>query len=413
MKVHIRLFKKNKIHTYGNLRLECHTNGIRFRKFLGINISERNWNKNRQRLKSSSSNAFDINKRLVLIISVVNKIYYELINDDIPICTSILNEKFDEKINGLKKRTTFFDYSYEFIENSRNSKTKGTCDGYVHLVNCLKTFEKHNRRKIDWNTFDYRFYNDYQNYQYKIKENAPNHFGKRIAQIKAILNSATKLGLNKFLMYKDYVVVKKRVKKQYLNEEELMMLWNLNLSNKLRLERVRDIFLVCAFTGVRFAEYKHLKKENLELGNNGVSIGYYAKKNNKYVRTLCNEISFSILKKYEFELPTISEQKYNEYIKEICKIAKIDNEIIIHTFKAGQSITLKKRKYEEITTHTARRSYITNLHKKGISSLLIMKTTGHSQENMINRYVQTTTTESVDLINIALKNQNKEGRKVG
>lgn len=402
MKRHIRFLKRNKKDLEGNLRLDCSIEGIRFRKYLNIRIKETIWNKNKERIKSNYSNAFEINKRLDFICDTTNKIYYELLNNQIPISKSVLSEKFDEKINGVNRKTTFFDFTKEFLEISKNSKTAGTIKGYRCAIKSLKEFEKHYRRKIDWSSFDYKFYDDYQSFQYNIKGNSQNLFGKRISQIKAILNNATKLGLNKYLIFKEYKVLKTKSKKEYLNEEEIQLLWNLGLSNK-RLERVRDIFLVCCYTGVRFSEYKNLKRENIELGKNGKSINYYSKKTKKYVHTICNEKTLVLLKKYKFNLPDISPQKYNEYIKEVCALAGIDNEILVHTYKSGKAISFKKKKYELIASHTARVSFVTNLHNNSISSSLIKTLTGHSNESMVNNYVHTTAKESIDLIHQTLK----------
>jgi integrase len=404
MKTHIRFLKRNKNDLNGNLRLDCSVNGIRFRKYFNISINEKIWNKNRERVKSNYSNAFEINKRLEFITITIQKIYYELINNNIPISVSVLSEKFDEKINGVSRKTSFFDFTNEFVENSKTSKSKGTINGYRCAIKSLKEFEKKFRRRLDWSNFDHKFYTDYQTFQYNIKGNSQNLFGKRISQIKAILNNATKLGLNIHLMFREYKVLKTKSKKEYLNEEEIQLLWDLDLSDKKRLERVRDIFLVCCYTGVRFSEYKNLKKENIELGKNGKSINYYSKKTKKYVHTICNDITFDLLKKYRFNLPHISPQKYNDYIKEVCELAGIDNEILVHSYKAGKAISFKKKKYELIASHTARVSFVTNLHNNCISSSLIKTLTGHSNESMVNNYVHTTAKESIDLIHQALRN---------
>ena len=403
MKTHIRFLKKNKKDLKGNLRLDCSINGLRFRKYINIKIAETNWNNNKERIKSNYSNAFEINKRLDLICNTIEKIYYDLINNDIPISVSVLSEKFDEKINGISRRTSFFDFTNEFVENSRNSKTKGTCDGYIYLINSLREFQIHYRRRLDWNNFDHKFYIDYQSFQYYIKNNNPNLFGKRISQLKAILNQATKLGVNKYLMFKDFKVLKTKPKNEYLNEEELQILCNLDLFENKRLERVRDIFLVCCYTGVRFSEYKNLKKENIMYRIDGNQINYYAKKTKKYVQTLCDNKTLDLLKKYRFNLPDISPQKYNKYIKEICELAGIDSVITVHTYKSGKVVTYQKKKYELIKSHTARTSFVTNLYKNNVSTSQIMVCTGHTKESTLSGYIQSSAIESIDLIHQTLK----------
>ena len=403
MNIHIRFLKRNKNDIKGNLRLDCSIKGIRFRKYININIPETNWNNNRERVKRSYTNAFDINKRLDLICNTIEKIYYDLMNNEIPISVSVLSEKFDEKINGVSRRTSFFDYANEFIETSKTSKTKETVSAYCCTINSLKEFQLHYRRRLDWNNFDHKFYDDYQTFQYNIKGNSPNLFGNRISQIKAILNQAKKLGLNKYVMFKDYKVIRTKSKKEYLNKEEIQLLSDLDLSDNKRLERVRDIFLVCCYTGVRFSEYKNLKQENIELGESGKSINYYSKKTKKYINTICNDLTLDLLKKYRFNLPDISSQKYNKYIKEICELAGIDNVITVHTYKAGKAITYQKKKFELIASHTARRSFVTNLYKRNVSISQIMVCTGHTKESTLINYIQATAMESIDLIHQTLK----------
>ena len=113
-------------------------------------------------------------------------------------------------------------------------------------------------------------------------------------------------------------------------------------------------------------------QENIELGKNGKSINYYSKKTKKYVHTICNDITFDLLKKYRFNLPHISGQKYNEYIKEVCELAGIDNIITVHTYKSGQAIKYEKQKFKLISSHTARRSFVTNLYKKNVGYVMVL-----------------------------------------
>ena len=399
MKTHIRFLKKNKKDLEGNLRLDCSVEGVRFRKYVNIKIAETNWNKNKERVKRSYINAFEINKRLDLICNTIEKIYYDLINNDISISASVFSEKFDEKINGVNRRTSFFDYANEFIETSKTSKTKETVSAYCCTINSLKEFQLHYRRRLDWNSFDHKFYDDYQKFQYNIKGNSPNLFGNRISQIKAILNQAKKLGLNKYVMFKDYKVIRTKSKKEYLNH----WLSDLDLTDNKRLERVRDIFLVCCYTGVRFSEYKNLKQENIVLGKKGKSINYYSKKTKKYINTICSDLTLDLLKKYRFKLPDITGQKFNKYIKEICELARIDNVITVHTYKSGKAITYQKKKFELIASHTARRSFITNLYKNNVPTSQIMVCTGHTKESTLLNYIQATAIESIDLIHQTLK----------
>ena len=91
MKVNFRIEKKNLNDKKSNIRLDFTYSGKRFRKFIGIKIFNNHWHKSKQRIKSSSSDALIINKRLDVLEKKVVKIYYDLLNNNEPISNSILS----------------------------------------------------------------------------------------------------------------------------------------------------------------------------------------------------------------------------------------------------------------------------------------------------------------------------------
>ena len=93
----------------------------------------------------------------------------------------------------------------------------------------------------------------------------------------------------------------------------------------------------------------------------------------------------------------------NKYIKEVCKLARIDNNVIVNHYKGGRPIQSQKKKFQLISSHTARRSFATNSTKRGIPSNIIMTATGHKKESTFRKYVQTTDRENIDLFNKLLK----------
>jgi integrase len=97
----------------------------------------------------------------------------------------------------------------------------------------------------------------------------------------------------------------------------------------------------------------------------------------------------NILNKYNNELPPpISNQKLNDYLKIIGKLAELDENVITYKTKGGRPEKKVTPKHDLITTHTARRSFATNAFKAGISSILIMKITGHKTEKSFLRYIR-------------------------
>jgi integrase len=103
----------------------------------------------------------------------------------------------------------------------------------------------------------------------------------------------------------------------------------------------------------------------------------------------------NILERYGYNLPkVINNQKFNEYIKEICKQASIEETIIIHETKGNLKYSKTEPKYSLVSTHTARRSFATNAFIAGIPTVQIMKITGHKSERVFMKYIKITAKEN-------------------
>ena len=95
------------------------------------------------------------------------------------------------------------------------------------------------------------------------------------------------------------------------------------------------------------------------------------------------------------------------YLKELGQLAGFTENVTVDGYKKGLPIFIIKPKYKFIASHTARRSFATNLYKKGISITHIMKATGHIKESDFLNYVQHTSEESMIAINRALKSSER------
>ena len=400
MNVNFRIERKSKMDSQSNIRLDFTYKGNRFRKFIGIKVTNNHWHNKRQRLKSSSADALTINKRLDVLEKKLIDIYYELLNINKPITNNVLSEKLDESINGITNHMSFFDYAAKFIKDGESLKKRSTLDGYRYTIQSLKKFEKYSRRKIDWDTIDLKFYKEYQLYQFNILNNSLNLFGRRITDIKAIINDATKIGINKYLFYKEFKITRTNSTRVYLTEGEIKRISDLDLCSNNRLDKVKDILLLTCYTGARFSDYKFIDRNSIEnLNNKGYKIiKYYSPKTDKKIVTICIPETLIILKKYDFMMPDISLQRYNIYVKELCMLAGIDEIVTLDTYKSGMPIFKTNPKYKFISSHIGRRSFATNLSKKGIPATHIMKASGHIKETDFLKYIHHTAEESITAI---------------
>ena len=310
--------------------------------------------------------------------------------------TDGLKEMIFSKLNGSNKKLSFYEFVEEFTELSKNSKKKETIDDYNYTIKSLKEFEKYKRRRIDWDTLDMKFYDAYMDFQYNVKGNSQNLFGKRIKHIKTFLNAAYESGNNKHLMYKGFKRLQFDTDTIYLNEQEIDKMYMLDLSKNKRLERIRDLFIVECLTGVRYGDLMKITKEYIFKD----SIKIKVSKTGQVLHTLLLPKTKKILKKYNFILPKISNSNYNKYIKEVGEIACINQTLTQESYRSGKAVSFKRKKYQLITTHTARRSFATNMYKRGYSPVQIMSITGHKKESTFLKYIRITNEESVRMISL-------------
>lgn len=396
MNVKFNLLRK-KSTTY--ILLSITYDGKRLQTSINEKVNEKHWHKKKQRLKASCSDAFNVNSYLEKIDTTAKDIYYKFKMDGFSPTTKQFKESIFNKLNGVNTTLTFYDFVEEFIKRSENTKKPATIKEYIYTINDIKAFEKQNRRRIDWDTLDMQFYDEYLDYQLNVKGNSHNLFGKRIKTIKTFLNDATIRGNNIHLMYKGFKVTVKDSDNIYLTEDEIKKMYALDLSENERLERVRDLFVVGCRTGLRHSDLVKIRKE--DVSKEGIK--FKVEKTEAILNTVIIEETQEILEKYNYELPKISRTNLNKYIKEVGQLAGIDEITHKDTYKAGKPISKRMRKYERISSHTARRSFATNMHKRGYPNYYIMQITGHKKESDFLNYIKVTNEEAVKIITMNYK----------
>ena len=148
MKVNFRIEKKRPEDPKSNVRLDFTYNAKRFRMFIGIKVHTLHWNKKSQRLKASSSDALVVNKRLYVLSEKVINIYYELLNNNQPISNSILSEKLNESIKGVRNYQSFFEYCEIFLSNGEKTKKPSTVDGFFVFSLLDRNISQYSKK--DW-----------------------------------------------------------------------------------------------------------------------------------------------------------------------------------------------------------------------------------------------------------------------
>lgn len=291
-----------------------------------------------------------------------------------------------------EKPKTLFSFIQDFIQHSprRINQRTNKPVSYKMIREYHSTFgylQKY-AKELDFNDIDLDFYGNFKHFLEK-QGLALNTIGKKITVLKIFLNEATARGLNTNFKYQSsrFRAITENSESIYLDIEELDKISNLDLSNKHKIDRVRDLFLVGCWTGLRFSDWSKVSHENIK---NGLITLIQGKTGQPVVIPIHPTVK-AVFDKYNGKLPTpISNQRFNEYLKEVAKLAGIKGEITKHITRGGKRETISKHKWEVVTTHTARRSFATNAYKMGMQSITIMAITGHRTETAFLKYIKVT-----------------------
>lgn len=205
-----------------------------------------------------------------------------------------------------------------------------------------------------------------------------------LKNFKRWMNTFKNRGLVDASFLKDLKKLKAPIKKYpYLSLDELELIEQLQLEDK-KLMKVRDIILVHKDIGLRCGDLMKLSVINFNLETNRIEL--ITQKNKSELSLPISTTTLNLLKKYDYNLPTMSATNYNKGIKELCRLAGITG--LVRTVKYIGNDTNEDwvEKYKIIASHTFRRSFITNGLKRGVSSSSMMMLVGSTDEKVFTNY---------------------------
>jgi site-specific recombinase XerD len=224
----------------------------------------------------------------------------------------------------------------------------------------------HKNSNLFLTDLNYSFATEYEFYLKTVRKCSHNTALKYIKNLKAVINFAVQnewLSRNPFDKYKGKL---ERVDKEYLTEKELNKVRTKEFSTS-RLGEIRDVFVFCCYTGLAYSDVAKLSKKNIVIGINGEpKISIKRTKTEVTANIPLLSIALDILKKYEQDeycicnnklLPVKSNQKQNEYLKDISDLCQLN---------------------KRLTTHTARHTFATLMLTKGASIESVSSMLGHT-----------------------------------
>lgn len=370
----------------------------RLKIYTGISVDPRYWNSKTHNARQTSSfrQGSSINTRLDKIRGTIERVYYDYLNVNNAEPSPIVFHRLIDASLGRSKeaKLSFFEYFQDFIDRTRAGQRQ-TAKGkiispekakmYGTTYNKLKEFNP----KLDFENIDLDFYHEFTAWLRK-RGFSENTIGGHFKYIKSVLNEATERGQNTNIAFrsKRFTVITEDVDNIALTDSELTDLYNFDLSDDKRLERVRDLFLIGAHSGLRFSDFSRLTSDNI---NNGI-IEIRQSKTGNPVAIPVHPVIKSIIEKYDGNLPeSISNQKFNDYLKEIAQqVPSLKVSASKTRTQGGMRTTVNYQKWELVSSHTARRSFATNAYLQGIPTVTIMAITGHKTEKSFLKYIKVT-----------------------
>jgi integrase len=331
---------------------------------------------------------------------------YKRINENFT--SQTLRKVFEEEFKITPSgKNIFFDAYDEFTAEKTKEKvwSDATILRYNNIKNILEKFEIARKYPLTFSKIDESFHREFTCYCMDELNHINNTYARNLGLFKTFMFWARK----KKYTYNDSFIEFKKVERVITNQialtlEDLNKLMKHKFKRE-RLEKVRDIFVFACVTGMRFGELSLITRSN-------VTDNYIILKEEKDETKEAREIpliniSRHILKKYDYKLPLIANQKQNKYIKEVFQEMEYTNTVQKVTTKGKDNIKEEMFFYDRISTHTARRTFITMMKRQGKSDKLIASITGHNDMKTLNQYYQVSEPEKKEamdeVFNVDLK----------
>lgn len=400
-------------------------NGERYRYTPGISIRTEHWIDSQRWCREGKKypDGFLKNEQIKKYINIIDSVFIEFDKELITPTQQSFKKAVDSKIAQInegaggvvKDDSLLTNYISNYIQTC--DKTTGTYRNYQNLLNHLVAYEQETGYKLRFSNINMDFYNGFRTHMltktYTIKDQqrhySKNYIGGLFKMITKFMNeSAGELHNNTAYIDKRFKKEKEETDSIYLTKKEVQKIFDLNITAEMvqtffknvrpsgitrkvkALNDARLIFLVGCYTGLRISDYSRIEDFNIDKE----LIKIRTQKTNKIVSIPIHKNFRTLLNKTNVMSIKMSDQRLNDHIKELGLIAGITDEVKISKTEGGVINTYTYNKNECISTHTARRSFATNLYFSGADIFVIKDLLGHSKIETTIKYLKVSIEEN-------------------
>lgn len=409
--VKFRIRPKKNLEKLTAIHCNYYHEGIEIELSTGLKVLPANWSNSRVSIPKNKINKLLADKESALLnlhIDHHGKSKEELEN----LARAII--KGSPVSTSREEKKTLIQGVQQLIAQYEREKEAGTVNRYRALLTKLQAFKP----GITFENLDHGFYDGFKNFLHGVRNpNFPDHHieyngslgcylvspgtdtgdpvglfddtvYKYLVHIKTVCTWAEKRGYNPNDSVRSWEIIKRDYTPITLSKEELEKIESLTLPK--HLDIARDYLALECRTGQRISDLRRFNAKDLD----GDVWTFFQKKGNR-IKAKLIELPLEghalpgllILQKYNFNLPKVSEQKLNKHIKTVCKEAGIDEEMYIERWAGNKKIRIPGKKYEFISTHTGKKSFITILASEGIPVSILSILTGTSQKTIERHYL--------------------------
>jgi integrase len=383
------------------IRLSINRDNV-FELNTGFTIHPNNWSDTNGLPKQTLAENKLISNNLKKLESYI----FENLNTDlgksILIDTFWLESKINDCFERIEKTDTglIVNYIQDIIDNSSTRKvkikggyklglSKSRENSFVSTKSIISEYQTKTKTKIHFIDINENLIDKLTNWLIKTKRYAINTASKHIANIKTISIEAEKKGIQVNPFAKQITIFSESDEDRFiqtLSFDELETIRTTDIKGE-AYNNARKWLLIGCEIGQRGGDLMNITKENIRYKAGNMYLDIIQEKTKKSVTI--GIIAPHIIDIIENSFPyKISTQKLNLYIKEVCKIAKIDTltEGKIFDAKTGRKELKFYEKHKLITSHSFRRSFATNYYKI-VPTAILIGITGHSKESLFLIYI--------------------------
>ena len=414
LRLHFNLKQMSDKEKPTQIMLVTTVNKQRIRVYTRLRVEPKYWSKSSSRclidqpMNLRERNQLQqINKQLNRLEASVYQIDSKLAESGKYLTHSSIRKAVDETRPKEEAKSTPIAYLYkevdEYLKNLNRRGKRGIASTQRTYLTAMKRLEnfcqiyKYSIRTFE--DFDNRFFTNFSNYLYNCsyqkgkeqKQYTQNTVINTLKVIKNLLHRAydNEMTDNNYFTKVQTILSSDVSDQVYLTEKEILRLSQLKLSLPHE-QNIRDMFVIACYTALRISDIQKLN--NAEIRNGKIAL-YQTKTKEKVEIPILKEIAPLIAHYQKVKFPIINICKANETIKELAKRCGIDEQISQKEHRGGTTNIRTCPKWSMISFHTARRSCITNLYKRGYPVNYIMTLSDHRSIQAFQRYMKASSKE--------------------